>query len=412
MMKLLANKWIVVLLSIGICNAITAQSFRYAAKLNPVKESRFYAVPVTPVLSAYMQVDFRDVRLWDEKEKQVPYIIRSRKRQWQPRLFQPFFITENTLDDSSRSLIVVKKNTEHPIAGLSLILRNAAVSRYASLSGSNDGKKWFIISEGILVNDSYETISDSSIQSVSFPPSSYTFFRLIIDNQKTDPLNVLSIGYYPNSQFATVDPYQANPQPQIFQNDSSNGVSYINVAQSAAYPVSKLLLEIEGPKFFARKISLYLPVTNNRKRNLPEVIFSGSISSSGKFEIPVPFFKSKDFILAIDNGDNPPLRVKAVSTWQEYHEIVAWLEAGKEYRLVTDAAAALAPNYDLSQFSDSIPAEVPQVTVQPLQPLKAILPDDNKDGFLRKFIWLIMIGVVALLSLLTWRLTAEMRKNQ
>ena len=408
MMKLRKNK-VLVLLFCVLCFRLTAQSFRYQALMDTVRQTGFYSIPITPDLSAHMQTDFRDVRIWDTKGKQVPYVIRSRKPKWQGSLFKPFPVVENRLDDSGRSVIVVQKNISPAISGLSLIIRNAAVSRYAALSGSNDGKKWFIISEQLLINDSYETLADSSIQSIAFPPSAYSYYRLIINNQKSDPLNIVSIGYYPPVEYKSIDPYIKNKAPQIGQTDSSNGISYIKIVQPNNYPISWLQLKIDGPKYYSRSVAVAVLQTSRKYTSLQELT-SFHLSSTADFQTSIPLFKAKAFYITIENGDNPPLQIQAVETGQEYHEMVAWLEKGKQYKLLMDAENAIAPHYDLQQFNDSIPATVASLAIGKMTPAGDTSTINESTAFPKKYIWLIMIGIVALLSLLTWKLTAEMRK--
>jgi hypothetical protein len=413
MMKLRVNNGLLALLCMVFAIPVNAQYYKYEIELDPVKTTGFYSIPVSPEMSAHMQIDFSDVRIWDKKEKQVPYIIRTRKPKWQSRLFKPYSVLANTLDDSGRSVIIIQKKADSGIASLSLIIRNASVSRYASFSGSTDGKSWYIISEKILVNDSYETMADSSIQSISFPPSNYPFFRLVIGNRKSDPLNIVSIGHYADSQPGTpASSGVVNAEIQGVQTDSSNGISYLKLVQPEAYPVSQLGIRIDGPKYFSRRFSVLVSVSDKHRRNSLEELASFTVSSQKNFETAVPAFKSKTFYLAVENGDNPPLKIESVTTFQQYHEIVTWLEAGKDYKMVMEAAGTTAPHYDLLQFADSILGTVPEATLQKLQPRQATTADSTTDQFPKKYIWLIMIGMVALLSLLTWKLTTEMRKSK
>jgi hypothetical protein len=410
MMKLQVSNWVMIVLCITLSKGVTAQRFRYQSMLDKVPQTGFYSIPVTPQLSAHTQVDFSDVRIWDDTKKQVPYIIRNRKPRWQVSLFHPFPIMESKLDDSGRSVIVIQKNVDYSVATLSLIIHNASVSRNAALSGSNDGKNWFIISENISVNNSYETGADSSIQSIEFPSSAYPYFRLVIDNQKSDPLNISSIGYYPNLEYKSVNPYTANPQPQMTQTDSSDGFSYIKVVQPAAYPVAQLSFKIDGPKYFARPFAVLLSATDRKGRTYFNETASFSVASTVEFKTAIPVFKSKVFYIRIRNGDNPPLQIASVATAQEYHELVAWLEKEKEYRLVMDADDATVPHYDLQQFSDSIPVQIAVLNSKEITPVTNNTTASS-SSFPRKYIWLMMIAVVALLSLLTWRLTTEMKKS-
>jgi len=392
-----------------------AQQFRYGCNIRgKIEKTGFYRVVITPEMSAHMQPDFRDVRvIADSSNQEFPYIIRSRRKDWGKELFKPFAITKNYLDDSGRSVIVFKKDVVTPISALSLILKNASVYRKGSLSGSNDGKKWFIISEQIAINYNFETIADSSIQSISFPISSYPYFQLKIDNAAYDPLNVIRIGIYENEWLPTFEPYIKNPKLQISQTDSSNHISYIRVNQNQSYPVYKFTFKITRPLYFSRNIQISTIDNPEKKHQRHSEIISSSFSGSDSFyEIITPVMQAKNFMIEVENGNNLPLKINSVDTYQPYHELIAWLETGKEYIITMDNANAVAPTYDLELFKDSIPDRIPLLTVGKPNLIQTTQRLSQNSAFPQKWLWLIMAGAVMLLAILTWRLTGEMRKKE
>ncbi len=412
-MKLQGNKYLFLLMCICLPVWMQAQQFHYQCITDTVKQTGFYSIPITPEMSGYMQTDYRDVRIWNEKKQQIPYIIRTRKPKWENKLFNPFKIVENKLDDSSTSIIVFEKNIDKPISELWVIQKNSAVLRQASLSGSNDQKNWFIIQENILLNDAFETLADSNFQPIRFTPSNYNYFRLKIDNEKQEPLNIAGIGYYKNEHYKPEWNTIYNPDPQIIQTDSNNSFTYVKIIQNQPYHVSGLGFEISGQKFFSRDLQVLVApdMSHLEKKQLTEITrYTLSIGTLDTKEIPV--FKSKEFYLVIYNGDNPPMIMETVHTSQKYHELIAWLESGKQYTMMMDANDAVAPTYDLQQFQDSIPAVVTQLAVGKIQPVSTVVESDKKVLFPQKWLWLIMAGAVILLAMLTWRLTGEMRKKE
>jgi hypothetical protein len=299
MMKPQPLKSILLVLCMLLGTVLQAQHFRYQSKLNTVRQTGFYRIPVIPELSAYMKTDLGDVRIWDKAGKQVPYIVRKNKSAQQ------------------------------------------------------------------------------------------------------------------NSYGELLDSFTVNPSIQFSQTDSSNGISYLKVVQQKRYPISDIRLAVDGPKYFLRMVRvLLLHQERRRRQHWYDLVASFRLSSSEKvLHAPVPVFKDSIFYLEIDNGDNPPLKVTSVITSQECYDLVAWLESGNSYKLVMDAEDAAIPHYDLQQFKDSIPANAPVLYSGPITPISATEIRSGKEGFPRAGMWLIMAGAVAVLGLLTWRLTAEMRRN-
>lgn len=68
---------IIILISLAFCATAAAQNFSVKGLLNAVEKNGFYTIDVTPELSSYIANDFRDLRIADDKEKFVPYIVRS-----------------------------------------------------------------------------------------------------------------------------------------------------------------------------------------------------------------------------------------------------------------------------------------------------------------------------------------------
>lgn len=231
-------------------------------------------------------------------------------------------------------------------------------------------------------------------------------------NSKTDSLNMMDVGYSGYRNYPSINHYIGNPSSVFIQTDSSNGISYIKVLQQQPFRIDQVRFEIEGPKYFSREVSIVIIKRKpGNKHNYLYELARFKISSSSGFDKLVPVFKTDSFYVTIENGDNPPLTIKNIHTAQEYHELIAWLEAGKQYTIMMDDDHAVAPNYDLQLFKDSIPSVVTSVAVSKIRPVNPIKEQEKNVAFPAKWLWLIMGGAVVLLGILTWRLTSEMRKQ-
>src|SRR3569623_277910 len=150
------------LLSALLCGNLHAQ-FKNKAALQPVVKTGFYAINITPELSSYLKADFSDLRVLDDKDKQVPYIIRSITPpvNINSNGYQPLTIVKNELGDSGKTVLVIENQGKQNTGNLVLLIRNASVSRTANLSGSDDGKKWYSVVENISLQKTYDADSSS-----------------------------------------------------------------------------------------------------------------------------------------------------------------------------------------------------------------------------------------------------------
>src|SRR6185436_7211871 len=98
----------VVFLSFLLCAAVHGQHFSVKGKLEPVNKTGFYTVNITPELSADMATDFRDLRIADEDEKVIQYILTTDQPSFINHNYSPLPILRNEVTDSGRSVLIVE----------------------------------------------------------------------------------------------------------------------------------------------------------------------------------------------------------------------------------------------------------------------------------------------------------------
>jgi hypothetical protein len=287
-----------------------------------------------------------------------------------------------------------------------LIIANNAVERYISISGSNDRKQWFIIEERILLSSSAQDESGSFVQSVSFPFSRYRYYKLVINNVHTDPLNIIKAGVYTSKTDTGSQHFTVNPPISFVQRDSSNGFSYITVTQKEAYHLDRIVLNIDGPKYYRRTANLYyLP-----NKEIKHHIARSEIATGHLPMISFSTVKAKTLLIEIENKDNPPLMTQAIRTEQSSKDLVAYLEKGKSYFIVAGNEMVDAPQYDLLQFRDSIPAQLSSISYHDLQTTSKTV-QSKKRMDLSYWLWPAIFLSILALGFLTYKLLADMKKS-
>ena len=387
------------LISLLFCIAATAQNFSVRGSMDTVVTNGFYSIDITPELSSYTQFDFRDLRIADTDGKFVPYILRISSPSFSTQDYLKLPVIKNELADSGHTVLILQNNMQQKISRINLLLRNAAVTRTASISGSDDLAQWFTIDEDIYFQKAFVTDSDRYVQSIQFPASSYKYLKIVIDNRKNNPLNIIEAGINTNIATATLQPYIINPAPVLYQTDSSDNNTYLNIRQRAPYHIERIRLVIKGPRFYKREMN---------------VVTSKGISSfelvSGKDQyLELPTFNDTNFLIKIYNGDNPALKIDSVITEQENTQIVTYLEAGMGYHLLMSDPSAVKPVYDLKQFKDSIGYNIPALQILSFEKLNKAQP--GKASVSRKWIWPIIIIMLIVLGFFTLQLTKEVNKR-
>lgn len=388
----------------------SAQTFSWRASVSPVNESGFYALPISAQLGAISGLGLNDVRIIDSiTGKQVPYVVRRAGTKAIDRIFTDFPIIANSTD-SQYTVIDVLNPTTVGVSNLWIVLRNTAVERFAAVSGSDDGKNWYIIDDYVLFHRSYVSTAGSYSQSIDFPQTTYRYYRLKINNEKTDRLNVEKVGRYSNISRAAQLEYITNPTAELLQKDSINGRTYVSIALDAPYVVNRLELSVNGPRFFKRSVNVYVSNTvKDTEQNFYQV--ANYQISQPNTVLNIPESKVGSLMLEITNNDDPPLKVTNVTSYSTSRQLVAWLEKGNAYNLYVGNDSLQSPVYDLSQFTDSIPVLLPIATIHtPIKILQSAPPIKNTSSTI--WIWITVVVISLLMAILTYRLMKDVKAKK
>ncbi|MBV4356073.1 hypothetical protein [Pinibacter aurantiacus] len=377
----------------------TQAQFKNKATLQTPDSTGFYSIEFTPAISGFVKTDLSDIRILDEQQKQVPFIIRNAAMRKIDNRFDTLSVLQNRIDDSGRSVIVVQNKGTEKLDGFTLVIKNADVLRSASLMGSDDEKSWYSIIENIYFSNASSVEKDDYLQQINFPLSGYHFYKIVINNGKNAPLNITSVIKSITEETKAIDPYVSNPALSFSQKDSTDGYSYILVENPSGYHIERLDVDVTGPKFFKRELAIEAGISN--------YLYTVKADSNHSFIVPV--FNDKKWTIKIYNGDNPPLVVAALKTFQSRKQLIASLDAGKKYALYMNDSAAKAPSYELQNFKDSIPQIVKIIAVGSIE--KNITEATKKVEASKKWLWITLVVVLIVLAFFTVRLVKDVQKK-
>ena len=385
-------------------NLLQAQNFNIKAGISKVPASGFYKISVNPDLSAHAKADLSHIRIVNQQNKQTPYIVQQGSPSLADNSFRKLHIISNVTD--KKNTVLTLENKTSGTDQLYLLMANTAVERYASVSGSNDQKNWFIIDDQILLHNSDDQHTGHFFQTIQFPFSRYAYLKLEIHNEHTDPLNILECGTFTNVVEKPVA-YQQNPEPAFSQKDSNDGSSYIFITNKEPYLTERISYLVKGPKFFNRPASVFAWSDKDRQKQL---LASTTIYATQSSFTLNPS-KDQKLLLMIENGDNPPLRLISLYTEQPVRYLVSYLEANEEYKILADNMQATAPIYDHSQFKHSIPKALPSIRYTAPVPAVNALSIKPAEG-LNQWLWPMIIAGIFVLGFLTFKLVKDIRQNE
>lgn len=394
------------------CNA-QIEGFKFYAALDTVKTAGFYNIALMPEINAHLKTDYSDVRIVNASGKWVPHALHIPTQEIIKETVSTdlkFSVAENNKTNS----IFLFDGKKMQLKNIELKIRNTGAERYCSLSGSDDGKNWFVINDSIFINPIPAQEENRNTFRIDFPLSNYSFYKLIVFNSNKNPYDVNGI----NTSSSIYDPtiYQtkifSNPATIILQKDS-NKISYIKIIQQHPYHFDGFNIKVSAVKYFNRMMDLYLPNDAKHSFSNPGTLLqSYTISNNSNLSFRTPTIKDSVFYLLVHNEDNLALKVNEVNTTLDQPIIMAYLEIGNSYRLIMDNKNAVMPNYDITKLNLSLRDTAPflnpkKIIVFPLQEKTEAKNETNNKWV----IWVSLITGLAILLLLTKKMIKEVDKK-
>jgi hypothetical protein len=379
--------------------ACKAQPY-YHASLSAVSKSGFYKINLPPSLIAKSNESLQDIRIIDNSEQEVPYILKTDLPAFTAASFISFPILSAKKEVDKQTHITIENKASTPINRLLLIIKNTDAYRTVTLSGSDNLKQWFVIKENISLDNYLSSPEAHFIQSLSFPNSQYAYFKITINGEDVLPVHISQAGIY--RQTYQAGKHMLLPAPIISQKDSSDKKTYVTLAFDDTYTIDRFELTISGSRFYNRTFTI-----NNTTSADYNNSYTLNAAAAHSFNCHL---KGNQLYLVIKNNDNPPLKINKVKAYQLNNYLIAWLEKGIEYKLTTGDSLATTPQYDLAFFKDSAQNPI-ELMVGAITNISLPISTTKKNSN-HYMLWIILAAVLVLLLLLTRKLTTEVNKKK
>lgn len=390
-------KRLICLLFFPFC--VYAQEYIAEAPLSKVESSGFYSIVLRPEIAALVGADGRDTRIVDSQGAEVPYMMTIEEPQYSNVEWQPMKIEKELKRDCCTIVTLINDKKEY-LDNFLLQVKNAEIHKSASLRGSDDGQIWYAVAERFELRFG-ELRSELVSEIFDFPLSNYKYYRLTINDSTTSPVNV--VGALRTHEDIIHGAYIEIPNVTVTSHDSTQNLETWGVIRfDTAQYVDRIEFDISGPHLFKRDATLL-----RKRKNRYEAIQSFNIIS-GQHRPLLVGLKEKELFIRVNNDNNPPLEFTQVAAYQLKRSLIAYLEAGRDYRIALGKDLAM-PNYDLKFFKDSVPEYPNELAIGALKErsvLKAAEPTATIFTD-RGYIWAAIILVGSVLTAMTIRMLRE-----
>ena len=375
--------------------------FQTTGKIKEVKGNGFHEIVLSPAIRSSSKQNLSDVRIFNAKGNEIPYFIKNNSEALLNTFEEYIIISKTVLPKKSTSIVVavpsIKNNNQ-----LSLFIANADVEKNYSISGSNDQKEWFGISNSQVLYDLSSSTEASVVKTISYPLSTYKYLKIDFDDRKTLPINILKVGNF-NTQLQKNTLQEIKPKKSSTTEILSVKETQIHVLFDGPQIINQITFEISRPTYFKRKATIYKKATIQNKRKsqiVDEEIISFELNSNTKNSFEIPEIFQKDFYIKIENHDNLPLSISSIKYSQKPISIIADLNANEKYSIKTGNKNGTEPDYDLSDFKNNISETLPQTYIYNIQQNSTAKNQIENKSFWQQgwFMWLcIVLGGITIL---------------
>ncbi len=352
-----------------------SQSFTHEATIEGITKDSLYKIPLNPLYKQYMKEDFRDMRIYDSKQHEVPYVVLSEPQLKAKSDFVEYeIVSQNHF--SSYSEIIIHNSNKDKIRNIAFNINNSDAYKYCSIEGSNDMKQWYSVSELQELSLLYNDVYTNQYKCIYFPLNDYAYFRLSVDDWYSHPLKINSAGCFKNSVIAG----KLNDVlfSKTITEDVKNKKTNIRLVFTNNQQIDRLDLRIKAPRLYKRNAVIYInkrQQVKNRTETYRETIFEFELSSGKALFFDLPNFNEQELFIEIDNKDNPPLEVESINCKQLASYLVADFKGNMKYTLKCGADSLRVPEYDLINFVSQIPQLLPEAKLSAVK----IIPKAEKQ---------------------------------
>jgi len=403
-------KKLISLIPILIASFSLAQT--YQGKINKVSENGLHQILLTPEVRSASQNNIDFLRIFDSKNNEVPYVFYEGKSSNSSS--KNFTIISKTAVPNVATSIIISNENALNIDHLTLKIANTDVEKKYNISGSNDQKEWF----GLVINQKVIGLNDAGENFVerdfTFPLNNYKFLKIDFIDKNSLPINILGASLEENHSVN-----QSKTELQNFTQKIEPNKKLKQTKITITFPNPQVIdgigFDILLPTYFLRDARILLNKTRVYKKtteNYTEMISTFQLNSKSKNRFDVQSFFAKEFIIEIDNQDNPALDIMKIHLFQKPFSILADLKSNENYTLKIDSTWS-APQYDLANSGIDFNQNYPVATISNLEKIEQSKSKETAKTFWQTplFMWICIVLAVAIIGYFAVGLIKDMNKE-
>jgi len=395
------KKWFKILAISSICCLqLTAQlaHYSYEQPLERVTDE-WHKIVLPDNVFQSVQQDFSDIRILGVTSTgdtiEAPYILTTSADKISKE--QVSYGRINNSKNAKGYYTTFKLNEVLPINKIELDFKTRNYDWKVELAGSMDQEEWFTILSDYRILSIKNGDTDFQYSKLSFPKSTYKYYRLLVPHDFDPGLNTAFISKY------IVQPGTYKKQSiQRWDIDKTdkNKNTIVNIKMSTALPISQLSIAVDDEFDYYRPLKIQSLQDSfktekgwkYRYRTLGTTTLNSLAESTFDFKSII----TDRLRLIVTNGDNQPLNITNVAVRGFDYHLVGRFSQPADYFLTYGNKKARKPDYDIAKFKNKIPRNLNTLKLAAVKNI-SITPAE-KSPLIKSKIWLwLLMGLAALI---------------
>jgi hypothetical protein len=315
--------------------------------------------------------DLGDLRLYSGQEE-VPYALMVERGSRENDNKDVSVLQQSVVGGKTQFLIDMAGVAEYDHIDLKLTTKNFVA--HARVEGQEDlhGKNWALLAESILYDLSKENLGGNSV--LRLPLSTYKYLRVTIDGP-VKPADIVGASSEFRQEQKAVwrdvggAPTVAEMSRGAAGNDSSRGsrkVPVLTFAVPENVPVNRVIFEIDAAQpNFRRAVQVEGEkdaYVGSGEIDRVHMVRQGQKIDTEDYDVSFSAVGQKKIKVTIDNGDDPPLKIKSARLQQLEHRLYFDAPASGPLALYYGDEKLDPPVYDYAKLfllaKDAVPAQL------------------------------------------------------
>ncbi|WP_310554416.1 hypothetical protein [Flavobacterium sp.] len=334
------------------------------AKIINVTKDGLHTIVLPTQIRSISKEDLSDFRILDSKGNEVPYFYNNTNESTTTSNYVEYKIISETAIPKKQTTIIFE-NPEKSISSLLLSIANYDGEKTYNLSGSNDQKQWYGLSNNNVLSELNAAEDLNITKTISFPLNNYKFLKIELDDKKSLPISIQRIGN-DNSQTKFGDLLLVDYADKEMIDLKSEKKTKIHILFDSKQFLNQIRFKITEPKLYKRTVRVFKLETRKIKHKFETFeneISNFELSSDSQNNFNLFNIHEKDFYIEIENQDNQPLKISEIKFFQVPISVIADLKTNENYTIKTGNSDTIAPNYDLENFKNSITVALPEAKI-------------------------------------------------